>query len=146
MVVAFDSRNLPFSIQSAVSAQDVRSQALSNDEERRLRSIVYTHKLGTLTIELASGVPKRLWNIPDEIDDLFKRKPIATLECLVIIAKGADPQHAVTAIAFGMNAGTSHDVGGAWTPKGFDDIDPDMKESNRQLWVKVLIRRIESER
>lgn len=131
----------------ATEPQEPTSRAeLSPDEERAVRQLVYGHELRIKTITDGPGLPERRLNIPDEIDVLYHKSPRGVLKCLLMIVKGANPHDATNAAAFALCAGSDR------LPtyilfedkKRYDQVDPKVGRTNRQYWIAVVERLIES--
>jgi hypothetical protein len=116
---------------------------LSPEEERWLRSLVYEHKLAIGTRWDPPGVPHQEVNVPQEIYQLYKKKPHATLELLLLIVQGGRPVDAKNALVFAFVQVSDGNRDGmqaqAWiNTRTFDDVDKDTGKTERQFWVERL--------
>jgi hypothetical protein len=105
--------------------QTTTERTLSAQEEVTIRSIVYTREIGIYSDRSRPDFVIRGVSVPKALEEAYKSKPVATLELLLVIVKGARPEDAIKArtLAIALAIGPSAAVPGAHrSPKNYDKV------------------------
>lgn len=112
-------------------------------QERAVRAAVYGKKakIEPLTFRDINEVL-----IPTELAEVYTARPRATIDLLLAIVEGGNPDDSVAAAAYGIALLGSPNGAAVcveyFDAKKYDEIDEDWKHSPRKHWVRNLRRDI----